>query len=94
MWFVYLLECHDDSIYTGITTDVKKRMHVHASGKGSKYVARKGFKRLLYSLEAEDKSGAAQLEYKIKQLRRDDKITFFLKHPKLCYSILSKQEDL
>lgn len=89
-WFVYLLECQDSSVYTGITNDIDKRMKVHASGKGSKYVARKRFKRLLYSIKAVDKVDAAKMEYRIKQLVRNDKITFFLKHPDLEYSILNE----
>lgn len=88
-WFVYLLQCQDDSLYTGITNDVEKRMSVHAAGKGSKYVARKRFRRLLYTIKAIDKIDAAKMEYRIKQLVRNDKIDFFRNHPMLSYSITS-----
>lgn len=91
-WFVYILECKDTSLYTGISNDVEKRMLVHKSGKGSKYVARKRFKQLLYSIQAIDKVDAAKMEYKIKQLPRNEKITFFLHHPMLKYSILEQQK--
>lgn len=80
MWFVYILECRDDSLYTGITTDVERRMKQHKSGKGSKYVRRKGFSRVLHSIIADSKSEALKIEYKIKQLERNDKITFFMQH--------------
>ncbi len=83
VWSVYILECQDGSLYTGITNDIKKRMKTHQSGKGSKYVAKKRFKRLLHTIVAVDKVDAAKMEYKIKQLQRNDKITFFLKHPML-----------
>jgi putative endonuclease len=80
-WYVYILECHDESLYTGITNDLKKRMDTHKSGKGSKYVKAKGFKQILHAIEVKDKSEAAKMEYKIKQLERNDKITFFMQHP-------------
>jgi putative endonuclease len=79
-WYVYILECHDESLYTGITNDLEKRMAAHESGHGSKYVKRKGFLQLLHAIKAKDKSEASKLEYKIKQLPRNDKITFFMKH--------------
>ena len=86
-WYVYILECFDDSLYTGITNDLDKRMETHKSGKGSKYVNSKGFNRLLHTIKADDKAHAAKLEYQIKQLPRNDTITFFVKHPDLDFSI-------
>jgi putative endonuclease len=83
MWYVYILECWDESLYTGITNDLTKRMQVHKGGKGSKYVRSKRFKRLLHAISVVDKSEAAKMEYQIKQLERNDKITFFMKHPDL-----------
>ncbi|MFW6230691.1 MAG: GIY-YIG nuclease family protein [Nanoarchaeota archaeon] len=79
-WYVYILECMDESLYTGITNDLEKRMEAHASGMGSKYVKRKGFLQLLHAIRANDKSEASKLEYRIKQLPRNDKITFFMQH--------------
>lgn len=90
-WYVYLLECKDDSLYTGITNDVAKRMIVHKSGKGSKYVKTKRFNRLLYTIKVHDKIEAAQIEYKIKQLSRNDKISFFVQHKNVEYSVLDKE---
>lgn len=88
-WFVYVLECMDDSLYTGISNDIKKRMKIHKSGKGSKYVASKKFKRLLHTIKAVDKIDAAKMEYKIKQMKRNDKISFFVKHPNRDFSVLN-----
>ena len=76
-WFVYILECMDGSYYTGVTIDVDKRMEAHASGKGSKYVYRKGFKELLRVKECKDKSDAHKCEYEIKQLHRGQKLDWF-----------------
>lgn len=84
-WYVYILECHDESLYTGITNDLEKRMKAHENGTGSKYVKRKGFLQLLHAIKTKDKVEAAQLEYKIKHLQRNDKITFFMQHKNLAF---------
>ena len=84
-WFVYILECFDESLYTGITNDLEKRMLTHKKGKGSKYVRAKRFKTILHAIRVADKSEAAKMEYKIKQLERNDKITFFMQHPGLLF---------
>jgi len=76
-WFVYLLECCDGSFYTGVTNDVDKRMEAHASGRGSKYVYSRGFKRLLYVRPCRDRSEACRSEYEIKQLSHNEKIEWF-----------------
>lgn len=76
-WKVYILECNDGSFYTGITNDIEKRMAAHQSGKGSKYVFRKGFKKLISFKNCSDRSEATKIEYKIKQLSRNDKLNWF-----------------
>lgn len=76
-WCVYLLECLDNSLYTGITNDLERRMLAHKSGKGSKYVLSRGFGRLLASKIYPSKSEALKAEYKIKQLPKQDKLLFF-----------------
>ena len=76
-WFVYILECQDGSFYTGVTNDLDKRMKAHAEGKGSKYVYKKGFKQLLRAKPCKDKSDACKQEYAIKQLKRNEKLSYF-----------------
>ncbi|MCK5149429.1 GIY-YIG nuclease family protein [Candidatus Pacearchaeota archaeon] len=76
-WYVYILECGDGSFYTGVTNDVDVRMKVHAEGKGSKYVCKKGFRKLLRVKECKDKSDACKCEYAIKQLPRNEKLGWF-----------------
>ena len=85
MWVVYLLRCDDGSFYTGITTNLKKRMEKHRSGSGSKYVRAKGFDKLLYGLQLRDKSSAASLEYEIKEMKKERKKQFFQGHENLIY---------
>ena len=73
-WYVYILECMDGTFYTGVTNDIDNRMKAHANGTGSKYVNRKGFKKLLRVKECADKSDACKCEYQIKQLSRWEKL--------------------
>lgn len=77
LWFVYILECLDGSFYTGVTKDIDVRMKAHAEGKGSKYVYKKGFKRLLRAKQCKNKSEACKCEYAIKQLSRNKKLSWF-----------------
>lgn len=76
-WCVYILECSDGSYYTGVTNDVDKRMSAHATGKGSKYVRKKGFKELLRVRSCKDKSDACKCECVIKKLPRSEKLSWF-----------------
>lgn len=74
MWYVYILECADGTLYTGITTDVNKRLLTHNKGKGAKYTKARLPVVLRASFEAEDRSTASKEEYRIKQLPRQEKI--------------------
>ncbi|MCR4327659.1 MAG: GIY-YIG nuclease family protein [Nanoarchaeota archaeon] len=76
-WWVYLLLCMDGSFYTGVTNDIDKRMEKHVTGKGSKYVYKKGFKEVLKSKECKNKSEACKYEYEIKHLPRNQKLDWF-----------------
>ena len=67
-WFVYLIECRDGSIYTGITTDVDRRYAMHVAGKGARYTRSRPPLSLLASFELPDRSVASRVEYAIKQL--------------------------
>ena len=75
MWFVYILKCVDNSYYTGITNDIKKRLANHSSKNGSKYVASRLPFELVYKEEYETKSGAAKREAQIKGWSHDKKET-------------------
>jgi putative endonuclease len=72
-FYVYILECLDNSYYTGYTTDIAKRILKHKEGKGSKYVRAKGFKKLVYSEECSTKELAMKREYFIKKSPREYK---------------------
>jgi putative endonuclease len=74
-WYVYIVEClGDGSYYTGITTNVNKRIKTHNNGKGAKYCKTRLPVVLKASFEAEDRSSASKEEYRIKQLTKEQKL--------------------
>lgn len=73
-YVVYVLECSDGSLYTGIATDLEKRLEEHRSGKGAKYTRAKGVKRLAYSEQHKNRSEALKRELQIKAMTRREKL--------------------
>ena len=71
--YVYILECKDNTYYTGYTTNVKHRLKMHNLGRGAKYTRSRRPCRLVYYKACESKSKALKLEYKIKQMSRKEK---------------------
>lgn len=72
-WFVYILECRDGSLYTGIAIDVAKRYALHVAGKGARYTRSHPPARILATFAHPDRSSASREEYAIKQLAPMDK---------------------
>lgn len=72
-WFLYLLECSDGSVYTGIATDVQARFDKHASGTGARYTRSRKPVQVLASFELADRSSASKAEYWVKRLSAVDK---------------------
>ena len=73
-WHVYIIECSDGSLYTGITNDLDKRITAHNDGRGAKYTKSRRPVRLRYSEPAADRKNASQREYAIKSLSRVKKM--------------------
>lgn len=71
--YVYIIECADDSWYTGYTTDVDRRVEEHNAGEGAKYTRGRTPVSLKYTESFETKSTAMQREYEIKQFSRTQK---------------------
>jgi putative endonuclease len=67
-WYLYLIECADGSIYTGITTDVAARFDEHAAGKGARYTRSRRPRAVLASFPLADRSSALRAEYRVKRL--------------------------
>ncbi|GAC1412574.1 MAG: hypothetical protein NVSMB66_1920 [Candidatus Doudnabacteria bacterium] len=74
MWYSYLLICLDDTIYGGISKDVAKRFLMHQNGKGAHYTKVHGAKEIVYIKSHRTRSSALKHEYKIKHLKRDEKL--------------------
>ncbi|HBZ2203293.1 hypothetical protein C3E93_09670 [Klebsiella pneumoniae] len=72
-WFLYLIRTADNRLYTGITTDVPRRLRQHQAGKGAKALRGKGDLQLAFSHEVGEHSLALRLEYRVKQLTKREK---------------------
>ncbi len=72
-WQVYIILCSDDSLYTGITTDVERRFAQHLAGTGAKYFRGRSPRQLVYLEDGHDRSSASRREAEIKRLRPIDK---------------------
>jgi len=68
MWYVYIVECIDQSLYTGVARDLEARVTQHNVGAGAKYTRGRRPVRLVYSEQAPDRSAAQQREHAIKRL--------------------------
>jgi putative endonuclease len=77
MYFVYILKCNDGTLYTGITSDIGRRIKEHNSSKlGAKYTKVRRPVILVYSKEFTDRSTAMIEEARIKKLTRSEKLNF------------------
>ena len=74
MYYVYMMECEDTSIYTGITTDVERRLAEHKAGTASHYTSARKAKKLLRVEEHPDRSSALKREAQIKSWTRAQKL--------------------
>lgn len=73
-WSVYILKCRDGSLYTGITTDIDKRLTAHNAGKGAKYTRARLPAELVWFEKVESESAAKKREAAIKKLPRSGKL--------------------
>lgn len=84
-WFVYILQCADDTLYTGITTDLKRRLTEHnGEGKraGAKYTSSRRPAVIVYKKRCKDRSSAASMEAALKKLTRQEKLQLISKKTK------------
>jgi putative endonuclease len=74
MYYLYILKCADKTLYTGITTDLERRLLEHNSSKlGAKYTRGRRPVKLIYSKKFKNRSKASQEEVKIKKLKKSEK---------------------
>ncbi len=74
MYFVYILRCKDGTLYTGITTDLKRRLAEHKSGKGASYTRARKAGKIVYSEKKKNRSTASRREAEIKSWTRTEKL--------------------
>ena len=79
VWYVYIARCADDTLYTGISTDVDRRIQRHNSGRGAKYTRTRKPVKLEAHAQVGTLSEALSVERRIKKLKRDEKIPFVKK---------------
>lgn len=74
-WFVYIVRCADNTLYTGITTDIERRIHEHNAGPrlGARYTRARRPVALVYAEEVASRSQAARREHGIRRLSKQDK---------------------
>ena len=78
MYYVYILKCADKTLYTGITTDLKRRFTEHNSGKlGARYTSSRRPVKIVYSKKFKNRSSASKEESRIKKLKRFKKLELF-----------------
>ena len=74
-WYLYVLSCNDGTLYTGVTTNIDRRIHEHNTSKrGAKYTKTRRPVKLLWSKEYPTRSEAQSAEYKFKKLFREQKL--------------------
>ena len=78
--YMYVLKCADDSLYTGYTTDLKRRLATHNAGKGAKYTRARLPVQLLYSEGFPDKASAMRAESHFKKKSRSAKLAYIQQH--------------
>ncbi len=81
-WYVYILRCRDDTLYTGMTNDLQHRLATHNTGKGAKYTRGRGPVEMVYHEVCENYSHALKREYAIKQMTRQQKLEM-IKSPRV-----------
>lgn len=78
MWHLYILRCGDGSLYTGITTDISRRLEAHRQGRGARYTRGRGPLTLCYQEECGTHSDALKRELAVKALTRTEKEALIL----------------
>lgn len=82
-WTVYILECADGTLYTGITTNLTRRIKIHEAGKGARYTNGRAPFRLVHQEFCENRGEASKRELAIKSLSRTQKLELILAYSKL-----------
>lgn len=93
MHYVYILECNDGTLYTGYTTDVKRRIMEHNDGKASKYTRSRLPVHCVYTEEYQSKSEALKRELQIKKFSRSQKLAIISLCPPSAHKTITKGKN-
>jgi len=88
-WYLYMLRTPSNMLYTGITTDVERRLLQHQSGKGAKSLRGKGELTLVFHCPAGNRSLASKLEWQVKQLTKKQKEKLVVEKPHCLQNYLA-----
>lgn len=80
-WYLYLIQTASGTLYTGITTDVARRLAEHCCGRGAKALRGRGPLTVVFQSPAGDRANALRLEYRVKQLSRLKKLAIVNQQP-------------
>ena len=89
-WQLYIVQTAAGALYTGITTDVARRVEQHAAGRGARALRGRGPLALVYRCDAGDRATASRLEYQVKQLSRQQKLRLVAQQPDSLSSWLTQ----
>jgi putative endonuclease len=73
VWYLYLVRCSDGALYTGVSTNVRRRFNAHQQNRGARRLRGRGPLQLVYSQPVGDRSQALQMERRVKRLSKADK---------------------
>ena len=93
MCYTYIIRCKNNTLYTGYTTDITRRMEEHKKGINSKYTKAKGFDKLEVFFESSNKSQAMKLEYYIKKQSKSKKI-WIINNPQIFIDEVKDKFDI
>jgi len=91
-WQLYLLQTAAGMLYTGITTDVNRRLQQHQQGRGARSLRGKGPLTLVFHCDAGDRAAASRLEYQVKQLSRAQKLLLVAQQPPCLVAWFSRND--
>lgn len=89
-YFVYMLLCADNTIYTGVARDVLQRLAKHRAGLGAKYTRGRGPFTLIYCEQQPCKGAALKREYEIKQFKRQQKLALLETHSNIVQTLIDQ----
>lgn len=92
LWYVYMIRCEDNSLYTGITTDTERRFQEHKEGKGAKYTRNRKPVEFAAVFSLKNRSEASSLEFFIKKLTKKEK-EFYISSEKNKKSFIKFAEE-